>query len=102
MGLQRVQLQHLQGRLIGRRQDDRWGHPRLYRFVPARRAEAPPIPGFQPRKIHLGTGRHQVIPFLFRKLQERLRHHGTYYVVPYVAGACLAATISVKPGFGIR
>ena len=98
---QRVRLQILQRDKLQRRgmrrfQIYRRRNPAFQRIFPTRHTHAPFIARLQPGKIPFRVGRNKIVPIEHGKIEKLARHLRANRVLPHIAGASAAISITIK------
>src|SRR5689334_10472529 len=68
------------------------------RLLPARRAQAPAVAGFEPRKAELRHRRGQIVAAGFGEFQEGSGHDDTHRVAAEILAPGIAAAVAIKSG----
>jgi hypothetical protein len=98
MRLEIFQIAKRQACLVRSREYDLRCMPRVERFLPTRRAEAPSVAGLQTRKSELQVRRREIVADRLGKRQKIGRHYHAHRVRANVLGARVAAAVAEKAG----
>src|SRR6516225_3732453 len=98
VAFEQLERDHLEGRLVRRRQPDLWRLAGLERLLPALGAQTPAIARLEAGKTECRNRCRQVVAGGFRERQKRRVDPGAHGMHPEILGSGVAAAVAVKSG----